>query len=83
VLFVWCSIGIIQLLYLVTKKQMLYTTNANASACCCLELVHNLCMVNFAELCARGLVPQFGDDQIAVAHCSILFLFGSNCLNIN
>jgi len=53
VLFVWCSIGIIQLLYLV-KTQMLYTTNANASACCCLELIHNLCLVNFAELCARG-----------------------------
>jgi hypothetical protein len=29
------------------------------------------------------LVPQFGEDQITVWHCSNLFLFGNNCSNID
>ena len=50
-LFVLCSIGIVQLLYLVNKTDVVH----HQCQCQCMLLSgHKLCMVNFAELCARG-----------------------------
>jgi len=48
VLFVLCSIGIVQLLYLVNKTDVVHYQRQ----CQCMLL--SVCMVNFAELCARG-----------------------------